>query len=526
MKPRIQIFILFIIFLSISCNNKTEKKPVLDAIKDEEIVFTGEELAKGYCASCHIYPEANLLDKKTWKHGTLPQMGYRMGIYDDTPRQSLIEAGIGGTLVEEKNIFPLKPILTKKQWKLIVDYYVKNAPDSLAVPHKVLKMGVKGLKIEIPEFHISPPMITAIKYNPELNQVYIADAKADYSTINVLDKNLKSISTLALPSPISHIDCKSDTIFATLMGGFMPTDAPSGSIIKIFKRPGENEYTGFSTILKNIQRPVHATYADMNGDKKEDIIVCEYGNHTGKLSLYLKNNLGQYDKKILSTDPGATTVTVKDFNQDGLPDIMTLMAQGKERIDVYYNQGNGNFKVNTLLNFPSCYGSVSFSIVDWNKDGYDDIIYINGDNADYSMILKPYHGLRIYLNDGKNNFTESFFQHQNGAYKSVCFDFDKDGDLDIALTSFFPDFVNDPQEGFIFMENISTKDSIKFNLKTFKQASSGRWLILEKTDFDKNNFPELLLGSFTGMGINGDVDGKIGKKFVETSPTIMVLKFD
>ncbi|WNH10686.1 FG-GAP repeat domain-containing protein [Thalassobellus suaedae] len=523
-----KLFFLYIVLfvLIISCKKNSKEIPSNDLKQVNELEYSGEELAKMYCVSCHIFTEPKLLDKKTWKYGLLPQMGYRMGIYHNTPRKSLIESGPGGKLVESRGIFPIEPNISEKEWQLINNYFYDNAPDSLIVPKKDLKTSIKGLKVKIPEFHVSPPMVTAIKYNTELNQVYIADAKADFSTINILDKDLKSISTLALPSPISHIDYKKDTIYATLMGGFMPTDAPSGSIIKIFKLPGQTEYKGFSSILKNIQRPVHTTYTDINGDKKEDIIVCEYGNHTGKLSLYLKNNLGKYDKKILSNNPGASSVTVKDLNKDGLLDIISLMAQGNEEINVYYNLGNGEFKFKNLIKFPPCFGSVSFSMIDWNKDGFEDIIYVNGDNADYSMVSKPYHGLRIYLNDGENNFKESFFQHQNGAYKSITHDFDKDGDLDITLTSFFPDLINEPEEGFIYMDNISTKDSIKFNLKTFKQASLGRWLIIEKTDFDKNNFPELLLGSFTGMGINGDSDGKVGKKFMDTSPTIMTLKFD
>jgi len=491
-----------------------------------ESALTGKKLAKAYCASCHVFAEPGSLDKKTWKFGVLPQMGYRMGIYGKTPRESLIESGVGGKLVERQNIYPLTPSLNEEQWKQIGEYYYENAPDKLTLPKKEIQMGIPGLKVRVPEFHISPPMVTAIKYNQELNEIYIADAKADYSTINVLDGNFKSVSTLALPSPISHISYKSDTIMATLMGGFMPTDNPGGSIIKIFKKPNENVYSGFTSILKNLQRPVYSTYTDMNGDGQKDIIVCEFGNHTGALSLYINLKNGKYQKKILSQDPGSSRVVVKDMNQDGLPDIVALMAQGNERIDVYYNKGNDSFEVSNLLKFPASYGSVSFSMVDWNSDGYEDIIYINGDNADYSMTLKPYHGLRIYLNDGENNFSEAFFQHQNGAYKSINHDFDNDGDQDIALASFFPDLVNNPEEGFIYMENISIEDSIQFKLNSFKQVSSGRWLIMETIDLNKNRTPELLLGSFTGMGINGDTDGKIAKHFVENSPTLMLLTFD
>jgi len=40
----------------------------------------GEALAKKYCASCHLYPEPQLLDKKTWREGVLPNMAMRLGI--------------------------------------------------------------------------------------------------------------------------------------------------------------------------------------------------------------------------------------------------------------------------------------------------------------------------------------------------------------------------------------------------------------------------------------------------------------
>lgn len=526
MKYSHYISLLILFILIIACSNKSDEGSWEDLKGNEAVEFSGEVLAKMYCGSCHVFAAPILLDKNTWKYGVFPQMGFRMGIYHETPRESLIETNPGGVFVEESNIFPVEPILDEKRYELIMGYYIEEAPETLTIPEKDLHMGIRGLKVEIPEFHVSPPMVTAIKYHPELNQVLVADTKADYSTINILDSNLESVSTLAVPSPISHIDFRSDTIWATLMGGFMPTDNPNGSIIKIFKLPEANEYTGFTSVLKNLQRPVHTTYTDINGDQLDDIIVCEYGNHTGKLSLFINKGEGQYERKILSIDPGAIYVEVKDLNKDGLPDIVVLMAQGNERIDVYYNKGNGDFRMVNLLRFPPSYGSSSFSLVDWNGDGYDDIIYVNGDNADYSMLLKPYHGLRIFLNDGENSFHEAFFQHINGAYKSMIYDFDGDGDLDIAITSFFPDLMHSQEEGFIYMENVQTSDSIQFKLFSFDQATLGRWITMEAVDLDQNGFPEIVLGSFTGMTINRDFDGKIEKKNVENSPTLMYLKFD
>jgi hypothetical protein len=59
------------------------------------------------------------------------------------------------------------------------------------------------------------------------------------------------------------------------------------------------------------------------------------------------------------------------------------------------NKGHGNFGQEEVLKFPPIYGSSSFALADFNKDGYPDIVYTCGDNADYSQVLKPYHGVYI-----------------------------------------------------------------------------------------------------------------------------------
>ena len=65
-----------------------------------------------------------------------------------------------------------------------------------------------------------------------------------------------------------------------------------------------------------------------------------------------------------------------------------------------------------------------------------DIIYFHWDNAEYFMILKPYHGMRIYLIDGKKNFRESYFFPMYGASYGELGDFDLDSDMDLLLDSF------------------------------------------------------------------------------------------
>jgi hypothetical protein len=125
-----------------------------------------------------------------------------------------------------------------------------------------------------------------------------------------------------------------------------------------------------------------------------------------------------------------------------------------------------------------------------------DIIYVHGDNADYSMILKPYHGMRIYLNDGKDAFTESYFFPMYGASYAETGDFDEDGDEDIVLISFFPDFSLEAPENVIYLENRST-ETLDFSAHAFPGTRTGRWIIISKMDYDLDSDIDLLLGSFT-----------------------------
>jgi hypothetical protein len=145
-------------------------------------------------------------------------------------------------------------------------------------------------------------------------------------------------------------------------------------------------------------------------------------------------------------------------------------------------------------------------MVDFNGDGFEDILYTNGDNADYSISLKKYHGVRIFLNNGANVFKESWFYPLHGATQADAQDFDQDGDLDIAVISFFPDYNGAPDEGFVYFENTGNG---QYTPRTFKNAARGKWLVMETGDFDGDNDTDIALGSFTygAVGASSEFSG-------------------
>ena len=121
-----------------------------------------------------------------------------------------------------------------------------------------------------------------------------------------------------------------------------------------------------------------------------------------------------------------------------------------------------------------------------------DILYVNGDNFDYSRVLKPYHGVRILENDGKNNFHERFFFPVYGAARAEVADFDKDGDLDILATSNFADFERHPERGIMFLENTG---GYKFRPYAFSVASGNQWNLTATADLNKDGWLDVIVGA-------------------------------
>jgi hypothetical protein len=133
-----------------------------------------------------------------------------------------------------------------------------------------------------------------------------------------------------------------------------------------------------------------------------------------------------------------------------------------------------------------------FETADFNKDGFQDILLTNGDNWDLSPVNKNYHGVRIYLNDGKDNFKLAWFFPLYGASKAITRDFDLDGDLDIAATSFYSDLAN-PAHSFIYLAN---NGKMQFKAFSTLTAGVGKWLTMEAGDFDQDGDTDIVLGSY------------------------------
>lgn len=522
MKKQIVSFCILISLL-ISCNagkqndNTEPDEPPASGL-------SGKALATAHCSRCHAFVGPELLPKKIWREDVLPAMGHRMGIYGSGGRPDrLFDPGVSGEIVRKANIYPEKPVLAKADWNSIVQYFLEHAPDSVPSPVRShpIKIGLKHFKYREASFSRHPAFTTMVKILPEKRGIIYNDSKPGINMLTFLTPDLREQYSIPMKSTPVQFDERSNKAYLTTAGGgIFPTDAPFGAMEQMVKTGAEKAYQPGNTVIPNLQRPVCMAYGDLNNDGLEDIVACEFGNETGELAWYENNGKEGYSKNVLRAKPGAVRAIIKDANNDGLPDMYVLMAQGDEGIFLYENLGAGKFREKRLLSFSPLNGSQYIELADFNKDGFDDIVYVCGDNADKTPILKEYHGIYIFLNDGKCNFEQAYFYPLNGAYKAMVRDYDLDGDPDIAAISFFPDYRRYPEESFVYLEN---KGNLNFDDYSFPQAPGGRWIVMDAGDMDGDGDPDIVLGSFVYFLPDGDTTG-LGKKWLSDGPSVIVLE--
>jgi VCBS repeat protein/FG-GAP repeat protein len=450
-----------------------------DALRKSE----GEKLARARCAACHAFPEPRLLDKATWQSGVLPPMATRLGVPSD--------ASFNEALRNPDIVIP-NPV-SQQDWGKIVRYYLEHSPDTLPDQSLPAQPRVD------PEFFRTAPfvprmqssaIITLLETDPTRERVFVGEAVSN--RLLTFDWKHHLIATLALGSPPTDLIIEKDHVLVLESGILSPNDQPRGTLAQ-YDLAGHDSLRFSRILIDSLFRPVFVDQYDFDGDGLNEFLICEYGDNRGRLALYRYNG-SKYERQVLDASPGAIRFEIRDMTGDGHPDIVALFAQADERIVLFANDGKGGFaeRPRILVRFPPVYGSMHFSMHDFNGDGRPDILYVNGDNFDYSRVLKPYHGIRILENDGKNRFVERYFFPVYGAARAEVADFDRDGDLDILTTSNYADFKKHPERGIMFLQNTG---GYNFDPYAFTIASGNQWNVMAVGDLNKDGRLDVIIGA-------------------------------
>jgi hypothetical protein len=164
-------------------------------------------------------------------------------------------------------------------------------------------------------------------------------------------------------------------------------------------------------------------------------------NVTKDINFYYRheeNKFPEFDREPLIPHMFSTegpAVAVADLNHDGLEDVFIGSSRDK-KCAVLLQQSPGKFiqSKQPVLDQDSIYENVDACFADVNDDGNADLVIASGGNEFYG---KDMHNMpRVYLNDGKANFTKLQDAFRNIYLTASCvaaYDFNNDGYVDLFI---------------------------------------------------------------------------------------------
>lgn len=506
MQMRGTTAIYFMIILSFiaaayqSCLTSPDRDVITEVVQSGTL--EGRNLAMKFCSSCHLFVPANTLTRNIWQKIVLPAMAPKLGI---------------GVFSENdySNTNETSGPLKFDEWMQIVNYYTLNSPDQLQSDPEIKEISDWSIfKIKKPSLQISPFAKTMlISFDSATHSIFTSDGNTNYlyrwNSDLVVQDSLR-VGSAAVSSFFFEDEGGHKGAFAVI-GTMNAEDNFEGLIFESaipLKSPAQHD-----TLMKGLSRPVFIQPADLDHNGMRDWIVCNFGYDQGGLYWLKAVGKDSFQKRSILEIPGATQVFVRDVNNDGWDDMIVLFAHAEESVRLFINNRNETFTMSTLLSFLPVNGSSSMQLADINNDGLEDILYTCGDNADFSPILKPYHGFYIFLNQKNNSYVQSYFYPINGCTKAIAKDFDNDGDLDIATIAFFADLEAHPGEKFLYLEQVSP---MSFKPISPPIEKEGRWICMEAADYDNDGDIDILLGNFARGFINSSVnpDWNVSNPFI------------
>jgi len=442
--------LLFTLVIDILWNDKQVLNAADSSQNNQKKIETVIGYVNKYCTACHKVPPPNLMPRKDWA----PAIDVMV---------SMANKEVGGEFIPKDIVKDIKA------------YYRGSSPEQLSrLPHyKNTEYSEKFTGIGVADKSDTPNIININSVNlSERNSTEFLICDGEKNQVILLSNtkgswNEKVLANIMAPSHTQVIDYDNDgdnDIIVAALGFLPPSEALAGKVFLLRQSP-TGEFNK-ELLLEGVGRITDAQVLDVDNDNDLDMLVAIFGGGKVGELIWLENvGKAQPIKHSLINVSGALNVSPVDLNNDGLIDIVSLIAQEHEMIVALINQGKGSFKAVSLIEAPHpMFGFTGMKLVDLDQDDDIDILFTNGDAHDLQMDPKPYHGIQWLENQGNLNFKFHDIARFYGAVTAVAGDMDSDGDLDIVASSWNNYWEDNKRQSLIWFENDGKQSFTRHNI--------------------------------------------------------------
>lgn len=453
----------------------------------------GYQLAERHCTACHLLPEPAHLSVDDWPYALTWMFNYLGYPNHYGPFANIVEG----------DLMPSAPVIDENELRQLASYYLVHAspderqrdnPSSVSLVNEVFDLEIPNLGIP------SGQLVTLVHCDEPSGRLYLGIGSQ--KAIRVYERGGRLLLNKTTETEPVDIEVLENGFRLTQMGAFME-DEEAGRVEDVFVGAAGELKT--RTITQNHHRLTQSVYEDLDGDGVKDMLLIGFGTGVqGEVTVcWMVDEIQIADRDQWLGYSGALCAEVHDFNRDGLNDVILVAAQNQQEIVLFLNEGERQFSRHTIRKDFAGFGYNHLSLADFNGDGRQDILIANGNNMEFMIPpLKPYHGLRVLLQSDNLQFKEVFFYPMDGALKAIAEDFDKDGDLDVAAISFYPDWSSDNLKTFVYLEN---QGAFSFKAHGFGATDWGRWISMDVADIDGDGWRDILLGGgYIDHGVHPD----------------------
>ena len=255
--------------------------------------------------------------------------------------------------------------------------------------------------------------------------------------IQALDYNGADVDFLPVGLGTGRMEHTNSGLLISIMG----TSLSPGRVVSLEYPSGNFGTASITELLTDLRRPIRAYIGTLTGIR--GVFVEEFGTFRGGLGFWPLDDakaVGTSRLQLLDAQGVVASASV-DLTGDDINDLVILVSEEREILMTLPGSSSGLGEPKVIFQGHPGYGFNGLIVRDLDGNGFSDLITLNGDNMDIDTApLKPYHGLRIFLNRGKLTFDEPLFLPFHGVIDAALADFDGDGDLDIFAVSAFPDY--------------------------------------------------------------------------------------